>query len=136
MFLPRISQKLKDKSFTVLDYFCCILWDFCIVSVLLFQVKGNLILITADVEDTMAKILPLKQNLFPVSLKRKMEYEGYYMHEAIDRRKLEVWHNHLRQHNPLYRDITFDFDLVDEFSESMRQLAESYEKEPPVISKA
>ena len=52
--------------------------------------KGNLILISADVKETMATILPLEQGLIPVALKRKMEYEGYYITEAIDISKLRI----------------------------------------------
>ena len=36
------------------------------------MVKGNLILISSDIPDTLSKILPTDQQLLPVSLKRKL----------------------------------------------------------------
>ena len=96
--------------------------------------KGNLILISADVDETMSKILPQQQGLFPVSLKRKMEYEGHYIREVIDKDKLKIWHEHMKMNNPLFRDVQFDGNLVDEFCEEVKELSERMEIETPVIS--
>ena len=96
--------------------------------------KGNLILISADVKGTMSKIIPQEQGLFPVSLKRKMEYEGFYMREAIDKEKLKIWHEHLSKDNKHYREVQLDTDLIDEFCEEIRQIAERMEVEAPVIA--
>ena len=41
-----------------------------------FQLKGDLIMVSADVVETMNNILPREQNLLPVALKRKIEYSG------------------------------------------------------------
>ena len=91
-------------------------------------------LITADVEETMSKILPIKQNLFPVSLKRKLEYEGRYMQEVIDKGKTEIWHRYLKQTNPLFEDVDMDADLIDEFCESIRQLSDKMERTAPKMT--
>ena len=91
-------------------------------------------LITADVAETMSKILPVQQNLFPVSLKRKLEYEGHYMREAIDKGKLDIWWTHFKKNNPLYADIEFEMDLVDEFCESIRHQCEDNEKPIPQMT--
>ena len=45
------------------------------------MVKGNLILISSDIPDSLSKILPTEQQLLPVSLKRKIEYRGSFMEE-------------------------------------------------------
>ena len=38
-----------------------------------FKVRGNLILISADISHTMSRILPQNQNVLPVCFKRKLE---------------------------------------------------------------
>ena len=44
-----------------------------------FYVKGELIMISADLAESLQKILPLEQNLVPVSFKKKLEYTGHYI---------------------------------------------------------
>ena len=58
-----------------------------------FQLKGNLIMVSANLADSMKKILPLEQNLLPVSLKRKLQYGGHYIKEYIDRPKVQTYLN-------------------------------------------
>ena len=48
-----------------------------------FKVKGDLILISADIRDYLDKILPLE----PVVFKRKLAYGGSYIEELIDKKK-------------------------------------------------
>ena len=91
-------------------------------------------LVTANVEETMNKIIPQEQHLFPVSFKRKLEYEGFFLKEVIDKRKVELWYNFLRQKNKHYQDIVLDTNLIDEFCESTRELAELIERDAPKIS--
>ena len=91
--------------------------------------KGNLICISANVEETMQKILPIEQNLIPVSFKRKLEYEGHFIHEIIDKRKVEIWHEYMKENNPHYRDTQFDSDLIEEFCYKIRKSLESLEKD-------
>ena len=55
-----------------------------------FKVKGDLILISADVKESLDKILPLEQSLIPVSFKRKLEYGGYFIEEFIDKEKVRL----------------------------------------------
>ena len=56
-----------------------------------FEVKGGLILISADINSYLSKILPQPQNLIPVCLKRKLEYTGSYMEEIIDKEKVKSY---------------------------------------------
>ena len=90
-----------------------------------------MILISADVEGSMNKILPHEQNLIPVALKRKLVYEGYYMREIIDKNKLKIYFAWLKQNNAQYIDTIFDDDLIDEFCETSRQRAEEIDKLTP-----
>ena len=55
------------------------------------KVKGSIILISSDISHSMSKVLPRKQNLLPVTLKRKLEYTGNYMEEVIDRKKVAAY---------------------------------------------
>ena len=56
-----------------------------------FQLKGDLIMVSANVVESLNKISPVEQNLVPVTLKRKMDYSGHFMQEYIDRNKLQVF---------------------------------------------
>ena len=71
-----------------------------------------MILISADVAET---ILPVEQNLFPVSFKRKLEYEGYFMQEVIDKNKLKVMVGWMKEINQHFKDLDIDLDLIDDF---------------------
>lgn len=75
----------------------------------------------------MEKILPIEQNLFPVALKRKLEYEGFFLREVIDKNKLKVLFDWLKKNNHLYQDVSFDPLLIDEFYETIRDDIESFE---------
>ena len=88
-----------------------------------FQLKGNLIMVSADLVDSMKKILPLEQNLLPVSLKRKLQYGGHYIKEYIDRPKVKTYLNWFQLHNHLFEDIQYDEKRVDTFEEECMALA-------------
>ena len=91
------------------------------------MVKGNMILISADVAKTIEKILPQDQLLIPVSFKRKMSYDGYYIEEIIDKRKVLIIFEWLRKNNPLFYDIVLKDEVIDEFCESARRDADRFE---------
>ena len=64
----------------------------------------------------MNKILPRNQHLIPVSFKRKLQYEGHFMREIVDRRKLEIWYEEwFKANDKHFKDEMFESDLVDEF---------------------
>ena len=84
--------------------------------------KGTVILISANVDDTMRKLLPVEQNLFPVTLKRKIEYE------IVDKQKLKTFHQWYKRNNPHFKEMDLDIGLIDEFFESLRQVADATEK--------
>ena len=48
-------------------------------------------MISADVVETMNRILPAPQNLIPVSFKKKLEYTGHYIQEYVDKKKLQIY---------------------------------------------
>lgn len=96
--------------------------------------KGTLICISADVDSTMRKILPREQNLFPVALKRKLEYEGYYLREVVDKNKLDIWWDYYKTDNRHFKNEKYDSSLVDEFCDSVRRSLDAAESEPPTIT--
>ena len=65
--------------------------------VIISQVRGNVILISADIPSSMEKILPQEQSLFAVNFKRKLSYEGYFLSEVIDKNKVVAWYNWLKK---------------------------------------
>ena len=68
-----------------------------------FKVRGNLILISADVTHSLSRILPLSQNIIPVCFKRKLEYTGNYLEEVIDKNKVQAYFDFYKANNPLYK---------------------------------
>ena len=92
------------------------------------QLRGNIILISADVPESMEKILPQEQALFPVSFKRKLAYEGHYLSEIIDRNKVVTWFKWLKRNNPHFTDTTFESELIDDFCQQSRETADSFEE--------
>ena len=91
-----------------------------------FQVKGELIMISADVMESLHKILPLKQNLVPVSFKKKLEYTGHYIQEYVDKKKVQVYFEWFKKYNHLFHDYTLDEDLISDYEtkcmESVRRM--------------
>ena len=57
------------------------------------KVRGNLILISSDVAQSIEKILPIQQNILPIKFKRKLSYDGHYAAEFVDKRKIELYFN-------------------------------------------
>ena len=69
------------------------------------KVKGNLILISADVAHTLNKILPQEQNILPVSFKRKLSYDGHYIAEFVDKHKVALFFEWFKKNNPLFEEV-------------------------------
>ena len=80
------------------------------------KVKGDLILITADIIHSMDKILPIDQGLIPVSFKRKLSYSGSYIEEFIDKQKVLTYFSWFKKYNHLFKDVTFDSELISSFA--------------------
>ena len=79
------------------------------------RLQGQLIMVSADLVSSMEKILPIKQNLIPVSFKRKLEYQGYYIQEYIDKEKVTEYFNFLKIYNHLYEEVELgDLEKFDE----------------------
>ena len=78
-----------------------------------FKVVGPMICVTADVEQTKDTIIPVEQHLIPVSLKRKLEYKGYYLQEVIDKNKILKYFQCLQERNHLYKDKQINLQKID-----------------------
>ena len=81
------------------------------------KVKGDLILISSNLEHSLSQILPLEQNLIPVCFKRKLAYSGAFIEEVVERKKIQMIFEWLKQNNHLFRKIEFDFDRIQQFIE-------------------
>ena len=88
-----------------------------------FQLKGSVVMISADVTRTLEKILPVRQNLIPISFKRKLEYKGHYLREYIDREKLALYFKFFKTNNHLYEDL--ELGDLERFEEEMTSAADN-----------
>ena len=91
------------------------------------MVKGNLILISSDIPDTLSKILPTDQQLLPVSLKRKIQYRGSFLEEWVDVNKVKLYFAWFKEHNPLFRDVELNEDLINQFQIDTMDAATEFE---------
>ena len=89
------------------------------------KVRGNLILISADVASSLSKILPLSQNIVPIRFKRKLAYDGHYLAEYVDKRKVELYFNWFKKNNPLFKDMSLDDELLEKFEDDLREEADA-----------
>ena len=71
------------------------------------KVVGNLVMITSDLDHTFCRILPADQQIIPVSLKRKLSYEGYYIEEWVDSRKISMYFAWFKENNPFFYESLF-----------------------------
>ena len=92
-----------------------------------FKVLGDLILISADVSNSLDKILPLEQSLLPVSFKRKLAYHGSYIEEIVDKNKVKHYFEWLKSNNHLYSDFQFDEVLLDRFESDSLKTSEEFQ---------
>jgi hypothetical protein len=92
------------------------------------KVKGSLILISSDIGHSMSQILPRKQNLLPVCLKRKMEYSGNYMEEIIDKNKVKAYFTFFRRFNPLFNELEFREDDIRKYEKDCDEAVGQFEK--------
>ena len=96
------------------------------------KVQGNLILISSDIEHSLARILPQEQKIIPVCLKRKLCYQGFYLEEYVDKEKIKTYMKWLQSHNPLFTDIKFDSDKMIHFEEKLTEGIEEYNNHPDI----
>ena len=92
------------------------------------KVKGDLILISADVSHSLSKILPLEQSLIPVAFKRKLAYSGSYIEEIIEKNKVVKYFSWFKKYNHLYKDFDLDPNLIEEFKENTKETAMNFEE--------
>ena len=91
------------------------------------KVKGDLILISSDIDHSLAKVLPVNQSLIPVCFKRKLAYSGSYIEEYIEKEKIKMYFDFFKKNNHLYKDINLDRSLINEFEAGSMELARTFE---------
>ena len=83
------------------------------------QVKGSLILISSDIKHSLEKILPINQQIVPVKFKRKLSYDGYYLGEFVDTKKVRLFFEFFKKNNHLYKDAFLQNDIIEEFESKL-----------------
>ena len=84
-------------------------------------------MISANVPDSLTKIIPVNQQLVPVALKRKLEYSGHFICEYVDKIKLIHYFSFLKRHNHIFENIELDIDLVESFEKKAMDYVEEIE---------
>ena len=79
------------------------------------KVKGDLILISSDIDHSLSKVLPLQQSLVPVCFKRKLAYTGSYIEEYVEKEKVKMHFAWFKNNNHLFKNIELDSNLIDNF---------------------
>ena len=92
------------------------------------KIKGSLILISSNIPHSMSRILPRKQNLLPVCLKRKLEYKWSYIEEIIDRNKINAYFNFFKRFNPLFNKVELKDEIIDDFENECNLASKEFEE--------
>ena len=90
-------------------------------------------MVSANIVETLEKILPVEQNLIPVALKRKLEYSGHFMQEYVDREKVKLYFQWFQRHNHIFEDMKLDQNLINQFEEDSLNMAEMEDTEKDQI---
>ena len=89
------------------------------------KVKGDLIMMSSEITESLNKILPLKQDIIGVAFRRRLSYKGHFIEEYVDKNKIRAYFNFFKKYNHLYEDFTFDSEALDKFEEeTMKQANE------------
>jgi hypothetical protein len=91
------------------------------------KVKGDLILISSDIDHSLSKILPLKQSLKPVYFKHKLSYSGSYLEEYVEKEKIKLHFDWFKRNNHIYKNIILVSKLIDDFFEESIQDTNNFE---------
>jgi hypothetical protein len=83
-------------------------------------------LITANVSQSMEKILPLEQSLVPVSFKRKLTYQGSYIEEFIEKEKVKLYFDWFKANNHLYSEFGFDEKIMNDFEDDSLNISTEF----------
>ena len=79
------------------------------------KIKGDLILITADIAHSLSRVLPVEQNLIPVCFKRRLAFSGSYVSEYVEKNKIIMYFNRFKAHNHLFKNVELDVERMDAF---------------------
>ena len=88
-----------------------------------FKVRGNLIMISSDIVQSLNSILPISQELIPVSFKRRIEYSGHFAEEYIDKQKVLLYFDFFKKYNHLYKNFTLEEDVLEQFESDNIKIA-------------
>ena len=69
------------------------------------KLMGGSVCIQADIAHTVDRLNINPETIIPVSFKRKLQYEGHYMAQVINKKHVFLWLEHLKKYNHLYKDV-------------------------------
>ena len=92
------------------------------------KLKGDLILISSNIDHSLLKVLPVNQNLIPVCFKRKLAYKGAYIEEYVEKEKIKLYFTWFKKNNHLFKDMELDSTLIDQFEDESMSFAKKFEE--------
>ena len=73
------------------------------------KLLGGSVCIQSDLSHTMERLNFSAETIIPVSFKRKLQYEGHYIEQVIDKNKVFEWLLYLKKNNHLYYNVNINF---------------------------
>ena len=73
------------------------------------KLLGGSVCIQSDLSHTMERLNFSPETIIPVSFKRKLQYEGHYIEQVIDKNKVFEWLLYLKKNNHLYYNVNINF---------------------------
>ena len=87
------------------------------------KLLGGSVCIQSDLSHTVQRLDINPETIIPVSFKRKLQYEGHYIEQVIDKEKVFQWLSYLKRNNHLYRDVQIDVpkleSQIDKFEDKL-----------------
>ena len=87
------------------------------------KVKGDLIMMSSEITESLNKILPLKPDIIGVAFRRRLSYKGHFIEEFVDKNKIRAYFNFFKKYNHLYEEFTFDSEALEKFEEEAMKKA-------------
>ena len=77
------------------------------------KLLGGSVCIQSDLSHTVERLDINPETIIPVSFKRKLEYEGHYIAQVIDKEKVFKWLSYLKKNNHLYANVQIDIPKIE-----------------------
>ena len=77
------------------------------------KLLGGSVCIQSDLSHTVERLDINPETIIPVSFKRKLQYEGHYIAQVINKEKVFKWLAYLKKNNHLYENVQIDIPKIE-----------------------